>query len=81
MINGGFVPKLFFYLFVIIAVLLSQLYCAGEIYAEGEKIVSITVKGNKRIESAAILNAVKIKEGDTLLADKTDADLRAIYKL
>ena len=49
--------------------------------AEGEKIVDIVVKGNKRIESPVILNAIKLKAGDSLYTDKTDADLRAIYKL
>lgn len=39
------------------------------------------VEGNRRIEAAAILNVVKMKAGDTLYSDKTDADLRAIYQL
>jgi len=51
------------------------------VFAEGEKIVSVIVKGNKRIEAAAILNVVTMKAGDILYADKTDADLRAIYKM
>jgi len=58
-----------------------QLFCAGAVFADGEKVVSVIVKGNKRIEAAVILNAVKIKAGDTLQTGKTDADLRAIYKL
>ncbi|HIJ80131.1 MAG TPA: outer membrane protein assembly factor BamA [Desulfuromonadales bacterium] len=49
--------------------------------AEGEKIVGIEVRGNRRIESAAILNAVKLKPDDLLFNDRTDADIRAIYKL
>ncbi|MFH1026784.1 MAG: outer membrane protein assembly factor BamA, partial [Pseudomonadota bacterium] len=49
--------------------------------AEGEKIVEVQVKGNRRIESAAILNVLKVHAGDTLYNDKTDADIRAIYKL
>lgn len=51
------------------------------VHAEGEKLSSITVKGNRRIEAAAILNAVSLKPGDTLYSDKTDADITAIYKL
>jgi len=50
-------------------------------YAEGEKLVEIRIQGNHRIESAAILNVIKINAGDTLYSDKTDADIRAIYKL
>jgi len=54
---------------------------AGMARAEGEKIVEVRVAGNHRIESAAILNVVSIKAGDTLHDDRTDADVRAIYKL
>ncbi|MBC7961776.1 MAG: outer membrane protein assembly factor BamA [Steroidobacteraceae bacterium] len=49
--------------------------------AEGEKIVEVQVQGNRRIESAAILNVLKIHAGDNLYNDKTDADIRSIYKL
>lgn len=54
---------------------------AGFTRAEGEKITEIQVKGNRRIEAAAILNAIRLKAGDLLYADKVDADIRAIYKL
>lgn len=54
---------------------------AGFARAEGEKITDIQVKGNRRIESAAILNAIRLKSGDLLYADKVDADIRAIYRL
>jgi outer membrane protein insertion porin family len=49
--------------------------------AEGEKLLEVQVQGNRRIESAAVLNVVKFKAGDTLQSDKTDDDIRAIYKL
>jgi outer membrane protein insertion porin family len=49
--------------------------------AEGEKITDVKVKGNRRIETAAILNVIKLKSGDYLYADKADADIRAIFKL
>jgi outer membrane protein insertion porin family len=62
-------------------VLLLQLALAGAVFAEGEKISEIAVKGNRRIESSVILNAIKLKAGDTLYSDKTDADLRSIHKL
>ncbi len=50
-------------------------------YAEGEKLVEVRIEGNRRIESAAILNVIKVTAGDTLHDNKTDADIRAIYKL
>ncbi|BCS52436.1 outer membrane protein assembly factor BamA [Geobacter sp. SVR] len=53
----------------------------GAAYAEGEKITDIRVKGNRRIEAAVILNVLTLKPGDSLYSDKTDADLRAIYRL
>jgi outer membrane protein insertion porin family len=53
----------------------------GVVRAEGEKISDIVIKGNRRIETSAILNMVKLKAGDLLFADKVDADVRSIYKL
>jgi len=67
--------------FVLLLVLVLQLTFAGAVSAEGEKIVEVRVQGNRRIEAAAILNVIKMKAGDTLHIEKTDADLRAIYKL
>ncbi len=64
-----------------ITVVVVQLLCVGLAFADGEKIVEVVVKGNKRIEQAAILNVVKIKAGDVLAGDNTDNDIRAIYKL
>ncbi|KAB0665127.1 outer membrane protein assembly factor BamA [Oryzomonas japonica] len=58
-----------------------QFIVAGTARAEGEKIFEVRTKGNQRIESAAILNVVSSKAGDALSDDKTDADIRAIYKL
>lgn len=55
--------------------------CSTLAYAEGEKLVEIRIQGNHRIESAAILNVIKVHAGDLLYNDKTDADIRAIYKL
>jgi outer membrane protein insertion porin family len=47
----------------------------------GLNVTSVKVKGNRRIEAAAILQVVRIKPGDLLDKSKVDADLRAIYKL
>lgn len=49
--------------------------------AEGDKVADVVVRGNRRIESSAILNAVATKVGDSLDNDRTDADIRAIFKL
>ena len=49
--------------------------------ATTDKITAVKVTGNRRIEAAAILQAVQVKVGDLLDHDKVDADLRAIYKL
>ncbi|QXE90680.1 outer membrane protein assembly factor BamA [Geomonas subterranea] len=53
---------------------------AGEL-AAGDKIVAVKIGGNHRIETAAILQAVRLKAGDVVTPDKVDADIRAIYKL
>lgn len=66
---------------IVTALLLTLIGSSTLAYAEGEKLVEIRVEGNKRIEAAAILNVVKMKAGDILFDDKTDADIRAIYKL
>ncbi len=57
------------------------MFCTALAHAEGEKLVEIRIDGNRRIESAAILNVIKMHAGDILYNDKTDADIRAIYKL
>ncbi len=66
---------------VIIVCLTAQLFCAPVIFAGGEKVVQVLVKGNRRIEQSAILNVVKTKAGDILEGEKTDSDIRAIYRL
>jgi len=58
-----------------------QLSCAGFACADAEKIVEVVVKGNRRIEKSAVLNVVRMKAGDPLEGDRTDSDIRAIYKL
>ncbi|MEI6207737.1 MAG: outer membrane protein assembly factor BamA [Desulfuromonadales bacterium] len=60
---------------------LAAVVYASTARAEGEKLLEIQVQGNRRIESAAILNVVQFRAGDTLYSDRTDADIRAIYKL
>jgi outer membrane protein insertion porin family len=45
------------------------------------KIIAVKVKGNRRIETAAIMLVVQVKPGDLLDNEKVDADVRAIFKL
>ena len=78
MIFGGTVPIL---RLLIGMMLVIQLVFSGAAFGDGEKIVEVDVKGNRRIERAAILNVVKMKAGDILYSDKTDADIRSIYKM
>ncbi len=67
---------------IILSILLLVAFCFSSIvHAEGEKLSEVQIQGNRRIESAAILNVVKFKAGDILYTDKTDADIRAIHKL
>ncbi len=67
---------------IIISVLLGVLLCAAAVFAETEqRIDRVIIKGNRRIESAAITNVLKVKDGDPFFPEKVDADVRAIYKL
>jgi outer membrane protein insertion porin family len=50
-------------------------------HADGDKISQVVVRGNRRVEASAILNATGIKAGDQLDSDRTDADIRSIFKL
>lgn len=77
MIPGGSVPSFK----KTISTLLLLISCSTLVYAEGEKLVEIRIQGNRRIEPAAILNVIQMHAGDTLYNDKTDTDIRAIYKL
>lgn len=52
---------------------------AGNVAADS--IAAVRVKGNRRIEAAAIMQVVRVKAGEKLDRDQVDADLRAIYKL
>ncbi|MCM0082820.1 outer membrane protein assembly factor BamA [Geomonas sp. Red32] len=54
---------------------------ATELAAESALIKSVKIKGNRRIEIPAIMQAVRVQPGDQLDRDKVDADVRAVYKL
>lgn len=78
MISGGRVP---IYKKMVSTVLLAVVSSSTLVYAEGDKLVEIRIQGNRRIESASILNVIKTHAGETIDEEKTDADIRAIYKL
>ena len=49
--------------------------------AENERITEVLVKGNRRIEAAAIKNVIKVTAGDYVFPEQIDKDIRAIYGL
>ena len=51
------------------------------VFAEDNRIVSITVKGNQRIDAAAISLVIKSKAGEPLSQEKVSQDIKEIYKL
>lgn len=51
------------------------------IAAEGERITEVLVKGNRRIETPAIMNVIKVTPGDYIFPEQIDKDIRAIYAL
>jgi outer membrane protein insertion porin family len=56
------------------------LFCSAAA-AEQQQIADVVVNGNRRIESPAVINAIKVKPGDSLFADKIDDDIKAIFAL
>jgi len=70
-----------FYPYLTTALLAALLLADRPAYADGEKILDVVVRGNRRVEGAAILGATTIKPGDILDSDRTDADVRSIYRL
>lgn len=70
-----------FYPYLTTALLAALLLADRTAYADGEKILDVVVRGNRRVEGAAILGATRIKPGDILDSDRTDADVRSIYRL
>jgi outer membrane protein insertion porin family len=63
------------------ALLLALLLTNRTAQADGEKISDVVVRGNRRIEASSILNVTSIKTGDILDSERTDVDIRSIYKL
>ena len=57
------------------------LLLSASVFAEDTRIVSITVKGNQRIDTAAISLVIKSKAGEPLSQEKVSQDIKEIYKL
>ena len=76
--TGGNLRRLF-NAFICMIMLFNLFYSAA--FGEEEKIGEVLIKGNRRIETAAILNVVKLRKGDLLDTGKIDNDIRAIYNL
>jgi len=70
-----------FYPYLTTALLAALLLADRPAYADGEKILDVVVRGSRRVEGPAILGATTIKPGDILDSDRTDADVRSIYRL
>lgn len=67
--------------YLTIALLAALSLSSQLVQADTEKVTEVVVRGNRRIEASAILNATSIKVGDTFDSDRTDADIRAIFKM
>lgn len=74
MARGAFLTNI---LVIFTFVLLSVLPAA----AAQDQIAEMIISGNRRIETAAIMNAVKSKAGEKLIEEKIDADVKAIFGL
>ncbi|MBP2627215.1 MAG: surface antigen [Firmicutes bacterium] len=47
----------------------------------GKIVTSVTVTGNSAVTTNSIMEVVKVKPGDTVVADKIKQDMQAIYEL
>ena len=65
-------------LFALLLLLMSSTICPA---AEGDRIAEVLIKGNRRIETAAITNVIKTVPGDYLFPEQVDGDIRAIFRL
>ena len=50
-------------------------------FADQIKVAEVLIVGNRRIESPAISNAIKLKVGDNFFEEKIDEDIKSIYGL
>lgn len=69
------------YQYLKIALVAALLLNSEAVFAESDTVGEVVVRGNRRIESSAILNTVSSKAGERFDSDRTDADIRSIYNL
>ncbi len=67
--------------FRVTALLLLMLLLSAPLFADQIKVAEVLVVGNRRIESPAISNAIKLKVGDNFFEEKIDEDIKSIYSL
>jgi len=67
-------------LFVLIA-FLTNVLCPAILSADNEKISDIVITGNESRETASILPLLKSKVGDSFSAEKTNEDVKSIYRI
>jgi outer membrane protein insertion porin family len=67
--------------FRVITPLLLILLLSSYSFAEQIKVAEVLVVGNRRIETPAISNAIKLKAGDNFFEEKIDEDIKSIYRL
>ncbi len=65
----------------IAASLILLLLTVSVVNAAEQRISAVAIKGNSRVETAAIMLAVSSKAGELLDPERVDADVKAIYKL
>jgi outer membrane protein insertion porin family len=62
-------------------ILLSFLVFSSTASAAQDSIAEVVITGNRRIESPAIMTAIKLKSGDKFFEDKVDEDIKSIFSL
>lgn len=61
--------------------LLAAIIVCSTASAGQDSIEKVAVSGNRRIESSAIMTAIKLKPGDTFFEEKIDDDIKSIFSL
>lgn len=65
----------------VLTALISCILLCSAASAGQDTIDNVVVTGNRRIESSAIMTAIKLKSGDTFFEEKIDEDIKSIFSL
>jgi outer membrane protein insertion porin family len=66
----------------ILFILISLIISAGILYAQGQPLInSIEIKGLKRIDEIAVKSKITQKTGEPISQEKTNEDIKSIFKL